>query len=83
MADDEKKDMADNGSIEQPVKFHYDQEGRLERLKRIRRDITKTSGRRRFFVKKRTRSLLIILIDLILIAAAYYLLTRPANVYLE
>ncbi|UCB47426.1 MAG: hypothetical protein JSV25_08480 [Spirochaetota bacterium] len=83
MTDDEKRDIEDNETIEQPVKFHYDRERRLEKLKRLRRDIPKTPKRRRFFAKKRTRSLLIILIDLILIAAAYYLLTRPANVYLE
>ena len=83
MTDNEGRDLEDNGTIEQPVKYHYDREKRLEKLRQIRRDFPKTTKRRRFFAKKRTRSLLIILVDLILIAAAYYLLTRPANVYLE
>jgi hypothetical protein len=83
MADDERSDKNEKGAIDQPAKFHYDREKRLERLKQLRHDIDKPARKRRFFARKRTRSLFIILIDLVLIAAAYYLLTKPANIFLE
>jgi hypothetical protein len=83
MGDEERMDSENNESLEKPVKYHYDREKRLEKLKRIRQDFNKTPRKRRFFAGRKIRNILIVLIDLVLIATAYYLLTKPANIYLE
>jgi hypothetical protein len=63
---------------QQGVKFYYDREHRLSRLK-----TGKPPRKIRFFSKGRTRTLLIILIDIILIAILIYILNKPTNLYLE
>ncbi len=64
---------------QQGVKFYYDREHRLRKLKTGK----PTRRKIRFFSKGRTRTLLIIFIDIILIAVLIYILNKPTNLYLE
>ncbi len=72
------KDLNESG--EKPVKFYYNRE---ERLKKIKRDYSTKRSRFLFLSKRRTRSLLIIFVDLILISIVIYLMNRPINVFMQ
>jgi hypothetical protein len=60
------------------IKYHYDRE---ERLKKLRRG--QDRKRARTLSKRRIRTLLIILVDLFIISLVFYILNKPSNIYLE
>jgi len=62
------------------LKFHYNREERLKKLRRVYED---TGKRKRLFTRRKNRILLIFLVDLIIISAVGYFLTKPANIYIK
>jgi len=69
-----EEDLKDRDSL----KFHYNRE---ERLKKLKRDVGTHKGK--FFSKKRNRSFVVIIVDIFILCIVAYLLNKPANVYLE